>query len=237
MKKHRKSSHILSKAVKVDVSNPRIHNCDKGKYVDYEVKIETDNIAFSRKNSCVRRRYSDFIWIRNKLSTQEISGFASDYPVPELPPKRLFGRFEPKFVHSRMCGLKEFLEKVLNQRHFLSFVGLHLFLQTEMSMHQIENYVNGNYGQEYTVEDLIHLSESNQIEKALDTCTLKSCYNVVISDFDTFVMVNSNGEQDDAKSFHSASMGSIDSNSSINTTGLSTIGAKDYSVCIHCSVK
>jgi len=106
-----------------------------------------------------------------------------------------------------------------------------------MSIKQIEDYVNGNFKEEYSVEDLIQLSESNQIETALDTCTHRSCYNVVISDFDTFVMVNKSSEQEDARSFHSASIASIDSNTSINTVGLSPKEAQDYSTAIHSSVK
>lgn len=127
--------------------------------------------------------------------------------------------------------------RVLNERHYLSFVGLHLFLQTEMSIKQIDDYLNDNFQENYTVDHLIKLSETNQIEKALDTCTLKSCYNVILSDFDTFVVVNCSGEQDDAKSFHSASIASIDSNTSINVLGLSPKDAQDYSPIIHSAMK
>ncbi|XP_031550166.1 sorting nexin-10-like [Actinia tenebrosa] len=221
--------------VHVEVINPRIHNCSRGRFVDYEIQIDTNNIAFSRKNSSVRRRYSDFIWLRNKLCTTEINGFASEFVVPNLPPKRLFGRFEPKFVHSRMQGLKDFLHKVLNRRKYLSFVGLHLFLQTELSVQKIEDYINGNFKENYTVEELVNLSESSQIEKALDSCTLKTCYNVVLSDFDAFVMVDCpQGDMEDVKSFHSASIASADSNTSINN---SPTDNQECSACIYTSIK
>ena len=37
--------------------------------------------------------------------------FFSEREVPALPPRKVFGRFEPKFLCSRQEGLKTFLEK------------------------------------------------------------------------------------------------------------------------------
>lgn len=125
--------------------------------------------------------------------------------------------------------------RVLNRLNYLSFVGLHLFLQTELSVRQIEDYINGNFKENYTVEELVSLSESSQIEKALNTCTQKTCYNVVLSDFDTYILVDSSPkDMDDVKSFHSASIASVDSNSSINN---SPTDNQECSACIYTSIK
>jgi hypothetical protein len=113
-------------------------------------------------------------------------------------------------------------------------VGLHLFLQTEQPIQQIDDYINGNLKENHTVEELVCLSESSQIEKALETCTFKTCYNVVISDFDSFVMVNSLGDMDSVKSFHSASIASVDSNTSNNSPATDN---QDCLACIYTSIK
>lgn len=48
--------------------------------------FQTTNKAFFRKCSSVRRRYSDFCWLRGKLSSTEINGFGrySDWPLNSL---------------------------------------------------------------------------------------------------------------------------------------------------------
>ncbi|XP_066932522.1 uncharacterized protein [Clytia hemisphaerica] len=122
--------------IKITVRNPRTHiSRDKALYTDYEIRIETNNIAFACTDSCVRRRYSDFQWLRNRLLSQ----FALERSLPELPPKKVFGRFKRQFLKNRQKGLQAFLEDITGQSTYLSDIAVHLFLQTSLSVSEIQD--------------------------------------------------------------------------------------------------
>jgi len=58
----------------------------------------------------IRRRYSDFEWLRKALT--------SNFPgvrVAPLPKKQVAGRFEESFVEARRAGLEEFLQRCLKK--------------------------------------------------------------------------------------------------------------------------
>ena len=38
-------------------------------YITYEVKTETDRVEYSAQQMCIRRRYQDFLWLKDKLET------------------------------------------------------------------------------------------------------------------------------------------------------------------------
>lgn len=181
-----KKAHLKSgrqrrsaKVVKLDVKQPKLHSCRGSKFVDYEITIETNNKAFYKKYSAVRRRYSDFCWLRAKLSSTEINGFGSgDRGIPQLPPKSYFSRFNKEVVDSRQRGLKEFLTEIVKFNYFLSFAGLHLFLQTQLSIEEIDGFLQGKYGENATVEEVIHSQElagESEVNKAENACSNDKC--------------------------------------------------------------
>ena len=47
--------------------NPITHGVAGKRYTDYEVRLKTNLPVFRVKESSVRRRYSDFEWLRNEL--------------------------------------------------------------------------------------------------------------------------------------------------------------------------
>ncbi|XP_065072001.1 sorting nexin-10A-like [Rhopilema esculentum] len=127
----------------VEIRNPIIQQKKNGKrYTDFEICLKSNSKAFTIGRSSVRRRYSDFVWLRNWLSENN-EGFSSIRKTPSLPPKKLIGRFEVEFIQNRMKGLQRFLRKVIEQNVFLSDKALHLFLQSNLSVKQIENYLTG----------------------------------------------------------------------------------------------
>jgi hypothetical protein len=130
--------------IEVIVEKPVTHHTwDQGRFTTYLVVIETNNRAFSLLKSCVRRRYSEFVWLRKRLA----NSFAEHKP-PRLPPRRFFGsRFQPEFIEVRMLGLQDFLLKVTSQSIFLSDSCLHLFLQTSLSLEDIEDCIEGRTSQ------------------------------------------------------------------------------------------
>ncbi|XP_014689353.1 sorting nexin-11 isoform X1 [Equus asinus] len=155
--------------ITVRVQDPRVQNEGSwNSYVDYKIFLhvsasdfsagqhspglrasgETNSKAFTAKTSCVRRRYREFVWLRKQL--QRNAGLV---PVPELPGKSTFFGNSDEFIEKRRQGLQHFLEKVLQSVVLLSDSQLHLFLQSQLSVPEIEACVQGR--SPMTVSDAI----------------------------------------------------------------------------------
>ncbi|KIW04072.1 uncharacterized protein PV09_04889 [Verruconis gallopava] len=82
-----------------------------GSYVVWNCTVETLNGGSFK----IRRRYSEFDRLRNNLvKTFPHAGAA----LPEIPPKSLVHRFQPKFLEKRKIGLAHFLNCVLLNPEF-----------------------------------------------------------------------------------------------------------------------
>lgn len=136
--------------ITVRVQDPRRQNEGSwNSYLDYSILLHTNSKAFTAKMSCVRRRYSEFDWLKKKL--QKNAGLVS---VPELPGKNPFYSFSNSdFIEKRRKGLQNFLELVLQKMVLLSDSHLHLFLQSQLSMTEIETCVQGKTP--YTITEVI----------------------------------------------------------------------------------
>ncbi|KAM4645271.1 sorting nexin-11 isoform 4-T8 [Amazona ochrocephala] len=82
-------------------------------------------------------------------------------PVPELPGKSTFfvGSTD-EFIEKRRQGLQQFLEKVVQNVVLLSDSRLHLFLQSQLSVPEIEACVQGQ-GPQTVTEAILHYAMSN----------------------------------------------------------------------------
>ncbi|KAF6086870.1 sorting nexin 10 [Phyllostomus discolor] len=111
--------------VSVWVRDPRIQKEDFWhSYIDYEICIHTNSMCFTMKTSCVRRRYREFVWLRQRLQSNALL-----VQLPELPSKNLFFNMNNRqHVDQRRQGLEDFLRKVLHNALLLSDSRLHLFL-------------------------------------------------------------------------------------------------------------
>uniref|UniRef100_A0A8B9VA88 PX domain-containing protein n=1 Tax=Anas zonorhyncha TaxID=75864 RepID=A0A8B9VA88_9AVES len=141
----------------VRVQDPRVQNEGSwNSYVDYKIFLHTNSKAFTAKTSCVRRRYREFVWLRRQL--QKNAGLV---PVPELPGKSAFfvGSTD-EFIEKRRQGLQQFLEKVVQNVVLLSDSRLHLFLQSQLSVPEIEACVQGRGAQTVT-DAILHYAMSN----------------------------------------------------------------------------
>lgn len=135
--------------VAVRVQDPRVQNEGSwNSYVDYKIFLHTNSKAFTAKTSCVRRRYSEFAWLRKKL--QKNAGLV---PVPDLPGKSFFSFSNEDFLEARRKGLQVFLDKVVHMTVCLSDSQLHLFLQTQLPVGHIQDCVQGHTP--YSVMDAI----------------------------------------------------------------------------------
>ncbi|KAF4088214.1 hypothetical protein AMELA_G00080770 [Ameiurus melas] len=144
----------MQELISVWVRDPRIQKEDFWHaYLDYEICIHTNSLAFNKKNSCVRRRYSEFVWLRQKL--QENALLAMN--LPELPPKNpFFSLNNARQITARMEGLRHFLEEIMRNPVLLSDSCLHLFLQSQLSVRNIEACAEGR--RNYTVTEAIQRS-------------------------------------------------------------------------------
>lgn len=123
-----------SNFLEIDVGNPETIGVGRGKYTTYEVRLKTNLPIFKLKESCVRRRYSDFEWLRAELERE------SKVVVPPLPGKALIrqlpfrgddGIFDDAFIEERRQGLEQFLNKVAGHPLAQNERCLHMFLQDE----------------------------------------------------------------------------------------------------------
>jgi len=129
--------------LEIDVINPTTHGIGNKRYTDYEVKIRTNLPVFRAKESSVRRRYSDFEWLRNELERD------SKIMVPPLPGKALKkqlpfrsddGIYEEEFIDERRRGLEVFINKVAGHPLAQNEKCLHMFVQEQVID---RNYVPG----------------------------------------------------------------------------------------------
>lgn len=142
-------NHQDDEFVAVRVQDPRIQNEGSwNSFVDYKIFLHTNSKAFTAKTSCVRRRYSEFVWLKRKL--QKNAGLV---PVPDLPGKSFFSFSNEDFLERRRQGLQVFLDKVVNMTVCLSDSQLHLFLQTQLPIGHIQDCVQGHTP--FTVTDAI----------------------------------------------------------------------------------
>ncbi|KAM6909603.1 sorting nexin-10B isoform 2-T2 [Xenentodon cancila] len=127
---------FMQQLISVWVRDPRIQKNDFWHaYIDYEICLHTNSVCFTKKISSVRRRYSEFVWLRQKLQENALLMIQ----LPELPPKNpFFSLNNAQQITERMKGLQKFLEEILRSPLLLSDSCLHLFLQSELSVSKIE---------------------------------------------------------------------------------------------------
>jgi len=118
--------------LEIDVINPITHGVGNKRYTDYEVRMKTNLPVFRVKESSVRRRYSDFEWLRNELERD------SKIVVPALPSKAIKrqmpfrsddGIYEEQFIEDRRSGLEGFVNKIAGHPLAQNERCLHMFLQ------------------------------------------------------------------------------------------------------------
>ncbi|ODM98729.1 Sorting nexin-11 [Orchesella cincta] len=104
-------------------------------FTSYLIQIDTNHYAFSLPYSEVRRRFSEFCWLHSKLAYHHPNKI-----VPPLPRKTFIyaTKFNGNVIEQRCIGLGKFLQRVMRSSVFLSDAALHYFLQTNLSIKEIE---------------------------------------------------------------------------------------------------
>uniref|UniRef100_UPI003AAC9130 sorting nexin-12-like isoform X3 n=1 Tax=Centroberyx gerrardi TaxID=166262 RepID=UPI003AAC9130 len=115
-----------SNFLEIDVYDPQTTGVGRTRFTTYEVRM--------RKDCCVRRRYSDFEWLKNELERD------SKIVVPPLPGKALSrqlpfrgdeGIFDDSFIEERRVGLEQFINRIAGHPLAQNERCLHMFLQDE----------------------------------------------------------------------------------------------------------
>ncbi|KAK9957764.1 hypothetical protein ABG768_011983 [Culter alburnus] len=131
---------VKKEFVSVWVRDPQVHKEDFWHaYISYEICLHTNSMCFRKKTSCVRRRYSEFVWLRQKLQNNALL-----IELPKLPPWNPFFNLNNDIqITQRMQGLQQFLEAVLQTPLLLSDSRLHLFLQSQLSIAKMDACARG----------------------------------------------------------------------------------------------
>ncbi|MBN3297517.1 sorting nexin-12 isoform X1 [Amia ocellicauda] len=136
-----------SNFLEIDVYDPQTIGVGRNRFTTYEVRMRTNLPIFKLKESCVRRRYSDFEWLKNELERD------SKIVVPPLPGKALKrqlpfrgdeGIFEESFIEERRLGLEQFINRIAGHPLAQNERCLHMFLQEESID---RNYIPGKVRQ------------------------------------------------------------------------------------------
>ena len=131
-----------------------------GKYIIY--KVITDPFGWN-----VKRRYSDFDWLRQLLIK-----FYPGFNIPPLPKKNSSSRrFETDFIIKRMKFLELFINKVIENESFKANEFIYAFLnyddrnKFEAKMKEFSSMTLSNYVEDYKTLDgkaIISLDEGNE---------------------------------------------------------------------------
>ncbi|XP_039534928.1 sorting nexin-10A isoform X2 [Pimephales promelas] len=134
------ASLVNKEFITVWVRDPQVHKEDFWHtYINYEICLHTNSMCFRKKTSCVRRRYSEFVWLRQKLQNNALL-----IELPKLPARNpFFNLNNDTQITQRMQGLQQFLEAVLHTPLLLSDSRLHLFLQSQLSIAKMDACAQG----------------------------------------------------------------------------------------------
>lgn len=113
------------------------HSEGVNKYTSYRVDVRApgNDMSATQAFSAVLRRYSDFLWLYEKLQDERAGAI-----VPPLPEKQPMGRFNPQFVEDRRRALERFLRRVAIHPELQDCSCLDTFLRADdVTFHAAKN--------------------------------------------------------------------------------------------------
>ena len=175
-------SQLNDKPVKVVIKNPKPVETGflTSNYVNYEV--ETALLEW-----IVRRRYSDFEWLRTVLVK-----YNPGQVVPPLPNKKIGSRrFEVDFIEKRMMFLQKFMDAVLQSENFRASEPLVAFLsmtdrsQFEAKMKELSSYQPSPYIEEFkTFSGTVTISSGEEDENEKYFTNINNYFRIQTQLFD-----------------------------------------------------
>ncbi|BFZ22365.1 hypothetical protein BsWGS_25403 [Bradybaena similaris] len=131
------------------VKDPVTHDSwEQGKFTTYLICVKTEHPAFHLQLSTVRRRFSELRWLFKVLQESH-----PHVHFPKPPGKKIFAeRFEPEFIHTRMMEIQNYLNELLVTDTVLSDAAFHFFVQTDLTIEEIQEYLNGTLSENIVTE-------------------------------------------------------------------------------------
>lgn len=92
------------------VDDPEKHSGTMDSYVTFRVTLTTTRSEYDSSEYQVRRRYNDFLWLRQRLEETYRTHLVP--PLPEKHTLRRLDRFSPEFLRVRGLALQKFLTRL-----------------------------------------------------------------------------------------------------------------------------
>ncbi|XP_058790693.1 sorting nexin-30-like [Phymastichus coffea] len=162
--------------LQVKVDNPQKHVETLETYITFRITTKSTRSEFEEGEYVVRRRYNDFIWLRQKL--------VESYPahiIPPMPGKHSLlaqlDRYSKEFIIARMKLLHIFLNRIANHPILSCDKSLQIFLTvkpTEFLVHRknrssVMNKVSDSIP---SITSSVNLKQRHlEFEQARDYCT------------------------------------------------------------------
>ena len=123
--------------LEITVSDSEIHGTSSNAvknsvnaFVDYKVTTRTELPQYSANEFFVRRRYRDFVWLRQRLCSAFPGVIVP--PLPEVDSLLTDDRFSSAFIQRRQAGLQLFLRRVAGHRQLARGADLQTFLEAKV---------------------------------------------------------------------------------------------------------
>ena len=146
----RHTQNPASRCLLLQVSDPVQHADGLNKYTSYRVDVRPPAntpgdipqdviLAGSTGFSAVLRRYSDFLWLYERLHIERAGAI-----VPPIPEKQPVGRFSPTFVEERRVQLERFLRRAATHPELADAPALDTFLRADDVTFQAAKHSKGS---------------------------------------------------------------------------------------------
>ena len=118
----------------ITVSDPEKHGTSAhSAFVDFKIHSvvhEKKNTNFQKNDFFVRRRYRDFVWLRNQLTLTHPECVLP--PLPTLDSNINYDRFSTPFITTRQAGLQHFLQRIARHDKLAASDELRTFLEAKV---------------------------------------------------------------------------------------------------------
>ncbi|XP_078656311.1 sorting nexin-30-like isoform X4 [Branchiostoma floridae x Branchiostoma belcheri] len=119
----------------VTVDDPEKHITNMESYITYRVTTKTTRSDYDSHEYVVRRRYQDFLWLRERLEATNPTHLIP--PLPEKHSFRRLDRFSPEFLKTRQAALQKFLSRIVDHPTLSFNENLTIFLTAkELASHR-----------------------------------------------------------------------------------------------------
>ncbi|PVD23207.1 hypothetical protein C0Q70_16470 [Pomacea canaliculata] len=92
------------------VDDPEKHTSTLEAYITFRVTTKTTRAEFDNSDYSVRRRYNDFLWLRQRLEETHATHLVP--PLPEKHSLKRLDRFSTEFLRVRQKALQKFLTRI-----------------------------------------------------------------------------------------------------------------------------